>query len=46
MAKNIIPQEDNTSDILRADILKYGYINKKNKIKKHRTKANPADQQE
>lgn len=46
MAQNIIPQEDNTSEILKADLLKYGYINKRNIIKKNRTKANAADQQE
>ncbi|XP_022169053.1 intracellular protein transport protein USO1-like [Myzus persicae] len=46
MANNIIPQEDNTSEILRADILKYGYINKRNKLRKNKTNANPAKRQE
>lgn len=46
MAQNIIPQEDNTSEILKADLLKYGYINKRHKIKKQRTNVNPANQQE
>jgi hypothetical protein len=46
MVNNIIPQEDNTSEILKADLLKYDYINKRNKIKKQRTNANPANRQE
>jgi len=46
MANNIIPQEDNTSEILMADILKYGYINKRNKQRKNKTNANPAKRQE
>lgn len=39
MAKNIVPQEDNTSEILKADLLKYGYLNKRNKIRKSQTNA-------
>ncbi|XP_015376079.1 PREDICTED: rho-associated protein kinase 1-like [Diuraphis noxia] len=46
MANNIIPQEDNTSEILKADILKYGYINKRNKFRKNKTTANPSKRQE
>eukprot|EP00102_Acyrthosiphon_pisum_P008933 XP_003246328.3 PREDICTED: uncharacterized protein LOC100569849 [Acyrthosiphon pisum] len=46
MPNNIIPQEDNTGEILRADILKYGYINKRNKLRKNKTNANPAKRQE
>lgn len=39
MAKNIIPYEDNTSEIIRADLLKYGFINKRNKLRKNRASA-------
>ncbi|XP_025198458.1 uncharacterized protein LOC112596850 [Melanaphis sacchari] len=46
MTNNIIPQEDNTSEILRADILKYGYMNKRNKLRKNKTNDNPAKRQE
>lgn len=46
MINNIIPQEDNTSEILKADILKYGYLNKRNKLRKNKTNVNPAKRQE
>lgn len=37
MAKKIIPQEDNTSEILKADLLKYGSLNNRNKNRKNQT---------
>lgn len=45
MAKNIIPYEDNTSEIIRADLLKYGFINKRNKLRKNKTNASAAKRQ-
>lgn len=46
MAKNIIPQEDKTSIILKADLLKYSFINKRHELRKNQTNDNPAQRQE
>lgn len=46
MVKEVIPQEDNTSDILKADLLKYSYLNKRNKLRKDHDNIRPAKCQE
>lgn len=46
MVKNIIPQEDNTSDILKDDLLKYSFINRRDKLRKNKINNNPSKRQE
>lgn len=46
MAKNIIPQEDNTSEILKADLLKYSFISRRNELRKNRREVNASKRQE
>ncbi|VVC46065.1 Hypothetical protein CINCED_3A018606 [Cinara cedri] len=46
MVKEVVPQEDNTSNILKADLLKYGYINKRYKLRKNHDDVRPAKCQE
>lgn len=46
MVKEVVPREDNTSDILKADLLKYSYINKRYKFRKNHDDVRPAKCQE
>lgn len=46
MPKDIIRQEDNTSEKLKADLLKYDFIVKRNKLGENGIFANPSKRQE
>lgn len=46
MVKEVVPQQDNTSDILKADLLKYSYINRRFKLRKNHDDARPVKCQE
>ncbi|XP_050443118.1 uncharacterized protein LOC126847108 [Adelges cooleyi] len=43
MAKNIIPQEDNTSEILQAELLQYSFLNRRQELTKNQIDDGPTN---